>query len=209
MKTKPRFHTHTRPLVLSKPMEKDHTTQPTKKRRIDDTLKPTPSPSHDNDQEDVIMDEQNQHCSKDDNGPVLNQTNLMSSSSASSSPKILTSILLEQVHPDQSLASDAELFVNQVATTIVAAVKMSKVEEKIFTLPIVKSCIAGCLQGCGELLKHAESEGSKASQKFVSPEICTTRADQLKQMEEYQNKELEKMEKDFKNALAEKKITQQ
>ena len=62
-------------------MEKDHTTQPTKKRRIDDTLKPTPSPSHDNDQEDVIMDEQNQHCSKDDNGPVqavLNQTNLMS-----------------------------------------------------------------------------------------------------------------------------------
>lgn len=137
----------------------------------------------------------------------------MSLSSASSSPKILTSILLEQVHPDQSLASDAELFVNQVATTFVAAVKMSKVEEKIFTLPIVKSCIAGCLQGCEEgLLKYAESEGSKALQKLqrsVLPKISTTRADQLKQMEEQQNKELEEMEKDFKNALAEEEITQQ
>ena len=156
---------------------------------------------HDNDQEDVEMEEQNQHCSKDDK--------FMSSSSASSTPKILVAFLMEQVHPDLSLASDAALFINQVATTIVAAVKMSKVEEKIFTLPIVKSCIASCLQGCGEILKHAESEGLKALQKFVSPKVCTTRADQLKQMEERQNKELEKMEKDFKKALAEEKITQQ
>ena len=151
--------------------------------------------SKNNDQEDVEMEEQNQQSSKDDK--------LMSSSSSSSTPKILVAFLMEQVHPDLSLASDAALFINQVATTIVAAVKMSKVEEKIFTLPIVKSCIASCLQGSGELLKHAESEGSKALQSLLP------RVDQLKHMEEQQNKELENMEKDFKKALAEEKITQQ
>ena len=201
-------------------MEMDHTTQPTKKRRLGDTLN-EPTPSHENDQEDEEMEEQNQHCSKDDNGLVNQRTNLMSASSSSSTPKILTSSALEKYHPDKTLTPDAELVVNQLAKTFIAAVKMSKVEGEIFTLPIVKSCIASCLQGCEEgLLKYAESEGSKAFQKFASPKISTTRADQLKKMEEQQKEELEEMEKELitqhqsddrqnKELLAMEVITQQ
>ena len=201
-------------------MEMDHTTQPTKKRRLGDALN-EPTPSHENDQEDEEMEEQNQHCSKDDNGLVNQRTNLMSASSSSSTPKILTSSALEKYHPDKTLTPDAELVVNQLAKTFIAAVKMSKVEGEIFTLPIVKSCIASCLQGCEEgLLKYAESEGSKAFQKFASPKISTTRADQLKKMEEQQKEELEEMEKELitqhqsddrqnKELLAMEVITQQ
>ena len=110
---------------------------------------------------------------RNDEAPSLSSSSAPSST-ISTIPSIPSSLLLSEIHPDMSLTEDALLLLEQITHTLIVAIKTSGGDNTMFTLPIVQNCLGMALKECGELLTHAQNEGTKAVAKATSTTSSAT-----------------------------------